>query len=32
MTPTSRARLGLDLVAAQRIGHGLVERYGGQVK
>ena len=32
MTPTSRARLGLDLVAAQRIGNELVERYGGKVK
>jgi hypothetical protein len=31
LTPTSRARLGLDIVAAQRIGSGLVERYGGRV-
>jgi hypothetical protein len=31
MTPTSRAKLGLDIVAAQRIGSELVERYGGRV-
>jgi hypothetical protein len=31
LTPTSRARLGLDLVAAQRIGGELLERYGGRV-
>jgi hypothetical protein len=30
MTPTSRARLGLDIAAAQRIGSELVERYGGR--
>jgi len=30
LTPTSRAKLGLDIVAAQRIGSGLVERYGGR--
>lgn len=31
LTPTSRAKLGLDIAAAQRIGSGLVERYGGRV-
>ncbi|MGH3053939.1 MAG: hypothetical protein ACRDL7_03055 [Gaiellaceae bacterium] len=32
LTPTSRARLGLDIAAAQRIGSELVERYGGRVE
>ena len=31
LTPRSAAALGVDLVAAQRIGRGLVERYGGRV-
>ena len=31
LTPRSAAALGCDLVAAQRIGSGLVERYGGRV-
>ena len=31
LTPRSAAALGVDLVAAQRIGSGLVERYGGRV-
>jgi hypothetical protein len=29
-TPASRARLGLDLVTAQKVGADLVERYGGR--
>jgi hypothetical protein len=31
LTPRSAAALGCDLIAAQRIGSGLVERYGGRV-
>lgn len=31
LTPRSAAALGVDLVAAQRMGGGLVERYGGRV-
>lgn len=32
LTPTSRARLGLDIAAAQKmLGADLVERYGGRV-
>lgn len=31
LTPRSAAALGVDLVAAQRIGSGIVERYGGLV-
>jgi Phage terminase, small subunit len=33
LTPTSRARLGLDIAAAQKmLGADLVERYGGRVE
>jgi hypothetical protein len=32
LTPTSRARLGLDIVTAQKVGADLVKRYGGRVE